>query len=106
MEEEERASLIMQHQGDNHEGPDGLVVERVEVRERKDRLFRIILSIVLFAFLLFVIIDSFTNKYIETALIAFIEWVGANPGLGVLAVILMYILATGKCGPDAVFFEL
>jgi uncharacterized membrane protein (DUF485 family) len=67
-----------------------------EQQERRDRRIRIVLSLVLVTFLAFVIIDSFTNKYVEGWMVTFVTWVQENPTLGVLAVIVVYILATSE----------
>jgi hypothetical protein len=72
----------------------GLIDE--EQQERRDRRIRIVLTLVLVTFFAFVIIDSFTNKYVEGWMVTFVAWVQENPSLGVLAVIIVYIFATGK----------
>jgi hypothetical protein len=70
--------------------------------ERRDRMIRIVLTLFLVGILAFVIIDSFTNQYIEGILVGFINWIKENPSLGVLAVILVYIVATVLFVPGSI----
>lgn len=61
-----------------------------------NKWLRIFLGLVLIGILAFVIIDSFTNHHVTTILRQFMEWVEDNPFQGALAVVLVYIVATGK----------
>mmetsp|Transcript_23452 Transcript_23452/g.38813 ORF Transcript_23452/g.38813 Transcript_23452/m.38813 type:complete len:323 (+) Transcript_23452:50-1018(+) len=60
----------------------------------KNKWLRILLALVLIGILVFVIIDSFTNRHVTTALRNFMEWVQIHPFQGALAVVLVYIVAT------------
>ena len=55
---------------------------------------KIVVAIILAAFIAFVIADSLTNKWIATGLTTFLEWMRANPDFGVLVFILVYFVAT------------
>jgi phosphotransferase system glucose/maltose/N-acetylglucosamine-specific IIC component len=55
---------------------------------------RMVVAGILIACVIFVLVDSFTTKRIESAALAFFAWVEANPFLGVLSVVLVYIIAT------------
>ena len=79
---------------------DGLI--DVDNDERRDRRIRIVLTVCLVGFLAFVVIDSFTNQWIQGILIGFINWVTQNPSLGVLAVVLVYVLATVLFVPGSI----
>lgn len=57
---------------------------------------RLCVILTLIVFLTFVVVDSFTSKHIETVSVHFLEWVEGNPWLGVLAVIVVYTIATSK----------
>lgn len=70
--------------------------EEEENLRRRDRLIRRTIAFVLFVAIVFVIVDSFTTGYCRAVILSFIEWIQKNPGFGVLAVILVYIFATGK----------
>jgi uncharacterized membrane protein YdjX (TVP38/TMEM64 family) len=63
-------------------------------RERRQRRLRwaVIASGALI--ITFVVVDAFTEKRIEQASGRFVDWVALHPGLGVLAVIVVYMLAT------------
>lgn len=82
---------------------DGLVVEApvssVVVEESQqassNKWLRILLGLALIAILIFAIVDSFTNKHVANVLHNFMEWVEEHPFQGALAVVLVYILATG-----------
>lgn len=51
-------------------------------------------GLVLLAFIVFVIADAFTNQYIRTAILQFLEWIEGHPVAGVLSFILVYFVAT------------
>jgi hypothetical protein len=72
------------------------------VHEQRDQRIRISLTIVLAGVVSFVVIDSFTNQYIHSLLVAFINWVKENPSLGVFAVIWVYIIATVLFVPGSI----
>jgi uncharacterized membrane protein YdjX (TVP38/TMEM64 family) len=55
---------------------------------------KIIVGLILLGFIIFVIIDSLTNKYVQTTILQFLNWVEDNPILGVLAFMLVYLIAT------------
>ena len=70
----------------------GRVLLDVDIDERRDRRVKIFLTVVLGGCLAFVVIDSFTNQWIEGVLVGFIDWVKDNPSVGVVAVVLVYVL--------------
>lgn len=51
-------------------------------------------GLVLLAFIIFVIADALTNKYVRTGILQFLEWIEGHPVAGVLSFILVYFLAT------------
>jgi len=65
-------------------------------------LIRTALAGVLLICVLLVVVDSFTTKRVEVTALAFFGWVEANPFLGVLSVILVYIVATSTYGVPAI----
>jgi uncharacterized integral membrane protein len=66
-----------------------------EETSRSTRI-RVAIASVLLVCILLVVIDSFTAKRVESVTLAFFGWVEANPFLGVLSVVLVYIIATSK----------
>lgn len=80
----------------------GIIFENPQAREvalqeqQRSRQLRFCLAVLLVVFLLFVVIDSLTSSRIKTFSVEFLEWVEANPWMGVLAVILVYAIATSK----------
>lgn len=58
----------------------------------------VIVALLLLSCLVLVVIDSCTSKRVQTLSQAFFQWVEANPSMGVLAVILVYTLATSTYG--------
>jgi len=60
----------------------------------RSRLIRIAVVILLVLSLIFVIIDSFGEKRVESTILSFLQWVEIHPHKGMLAVICVYILAT------------
>jgi hypothetical protein len=63
-----------------------------------------LLGLVLIGILVFAIVDSFTNKYVAAVLGHFMEWVKEHPFQGALAVVLVYIVATGTYVIDFVLW--
>ncbi len=63
-------------------------------RGRSSFVTRAVVGVVLIACLAFVVVDSITAKRIEHASLRFLGWVERHPLLGVLAVVVVYILAT------------
>lgn len=46
---------------------------------------KIIVGLILLGIIIFVIVDSATNKHIASGFNAFLEWIETNPGWGALA---------------------
>ena len=46
---------------------------------------KIIVGLILLGIIIFVIVDSVTNKHIASGFNAFLEWIEINPGWGALA---------------------
>lgn len=67
-----------------------------------DRRNRIIVSFLLLIALLLIAIDYFTNRRIEHACLSFIAWIEGHPIQGILAVIVVYTIATILFVPGAI----
>lgn len=80
----------------------GRVLLDVDIDERRDRRVKNCLTVFLGGCLAFVVIDSFTNQWIEGVLVGFIDWVKDNPSVGVVAVVLVYVLATVLFVPGSI----
>lgn len=63
-------------------------------RSPRSAWIRLAVAGILLVCILLVLVDSFTTKRIETIAVSFFGWVQANPFLGVLSVVLVYIIAT------------
>jgi len=55
---------------------------------------KLILGLLLLGFIIFVIVDSLTNKYARTTILQFLEWIEENPTLGVVAFVAVYFICT------------
>lgn len=55
---------------------------------------RIVIALVLLGLIVFVVIDSQTNQWVRTGIVAFLEWVENNVVAGVFAFMALYFLAT------------
>jgi len=55
---------------------------------------KMILGLLLLGFIIFVIVDSLTNKYARDTILQFLEWIEENPTLGVVAFIGVYFICT------------
>jgi len=58
------------------------------------RLFKIAVGLLLLAFIIYVIVDSFTTAYIRTGIQTFLEWIEANPVPGIFIFMVVYLIAT------------
>ena len=63
---------------------------------------RILIVAVLLIALTFVVVDSFGEGRIHSTVLTFLEWVEEHPARGVLAVILVYIVATVLFVPGSI----
>jgi hypothetical protein len=70
--------------------------------ERRSRLVRVMVGILLAIALAFVVADSFGDRKIEKFSLSFLEWVEEHPYEGVLAVICVYIVATVLFVPGSI----
>jgi len=70
--------------------------------ERRQKRLRIAVVVIGALFLTLVTADAFTTRYLEQAVAAFVEWLAGHPAAGVLAVILVYIVATVCFVPGSV----
>ncbi|KAL3923761.1 MAG: hypothetical protein SGILL_001464, partial [Bacillariaceae sp.] len=80
-------------EGQQHEEEDLTVFEQMRER-RRSFWMKLIVALVLLAFVIFVIVDSQTNQYVRTGITAFLEWIEENPGAGVVAFMFVYFFAT------------
>ena len=63
---------------------------------------RILIGLVLLAFIVFVIVDTQTNNWVRTGIVAFLEWVENNVVAGVFGFLGLYFLATILFVPGSV----
>lgn len=79
---------------------DSVEVEAPELTEeelksrRASRNKKIIIGLLLVGFIVFVIVDSFTTKYVKTAIDSFLTWIEANPVPGFFVFMVVYFFAT------------
>ena len=85
----------------NFEMDSGNNNSRIEPKSN-GRLRRITVTSLLVLVLLLIAIDYFTTRRIEQACITFIDWVEAHPLEGILAVIVVYAVATVLFIPGAI----
>jgi hypothetical protein len=57
---------------------------------------KILIGICLVAVIIFVIVDSCTNKYLKIAIEKLLKWVEENPPAGMIVFTLLVFVATGK----------
>mmetsp|Transcript_20741 Transcript_20741/g.23826 ORF Transcript_20741/g.23826 Transcript_20741/m.23826 type:complete len:144 (-) Transcript_20741:833-1264(-) len=68
--------------------------ERERISLQKSRRTKIVAALILTASLAFVIIDSFGDRKLELLVSKFLEWVERHPYEGILAVIIVFVVAT------------
>jgi uncharacterized membrane protein YdjX (TVP38/TMEM64 family) len=77
------------------EGDLGVDLSQDEIRQtRRSCYAKIAISALLVAFIIFVIVDSQTNRHVRSGITAFLNWIAENPGAGVVAFMLVYFIAT------------
>ena len=91
----------MQIGSPNDAEPATTISSRREEGGNDDRK-RIVLTTLLVLALMAIAVDYFTNRRIEAACVGFIHWVEIHPIKGVLAVIVVYTLATILFVPGAI----
>mmetsp|Transcript_9198 Transcript_9198/g.15428 ORF Transcript_9198/g.15428 Transcript_9198/m.15428 type:complete len:246 (+) Transcript_9198:3-740(+) len=64
--------------------------------------FRVIVLLIICGSLIFIIIDSLTGHQVEQLCLGFLSWVQRHPSMGVLAVIVVYAVATVLFVPGSV----
>jgi uncharacterized membrane protein YdjX (TVP38/TMEM64 family) len=67
---------------------------KIEAVNRRTRIRKIIISVLLLGLISFVIADSLTNKYIKQGIEVFLEWIEENPIIGMFAFMGLYFIAT------------
>jgi len=67
---------------------------KIETVNRRKRIRKIIISVLLLGLISFVIADSLTNKYIKQGIEVFLEWIEENPIIGMFAFMGLYFIAT------------
>lgn len=69
-----------------------------EVEEEDKKPFcspsKLIVGILLLAFIVFVIVDSLTTRYVSGAVQDFLEWIEGNPVAGIFLFVIVYFIAT------------
>ena len=68
--------------------------EETNTTDRSAWYKRILILLVLVGFIVFVVVDTQTNNYIRTGIVAFLEWIEDNTVAGVFCFIGVYFLAT------------
>lgn len=62
--------------------------------QRRARIKKIAVGLLLLTLIVFVIADSFTNQYVKDGILDFLEWIEGHPVAGVLSFIAVYFVAT------------
>jgi len=74
--------------------------ESIDVRRslgnRRGPYQKIAVGFVLVSFIVFVVVDSLTNKYVKQGIDIFLQWIENNPIPGVFAFMGVYFVATGE----------
>lgn len=97
------AVFEMQHGSDlSYRRDEGWTEPNSTGDSRSQRNRRLLLGFLLATALLVIAVDYCTNRRIEQACVAFIDWVEENPVEGIFAVICVYILATILFVPGAI----
>jgi hypothetical protein len=78
----------------NHQPETMELSEEEAIHRRRAFCKKSIFAILLIAIIVFIVADSLTTGYVRSAISAFLEWIEANPGAGILAFILVYFAAT------------
>lgn len=71
-------------------------------QQRNDRIKKLIIAAVLVGFIVFVIVDSLTNKHIQSAIDSFLTWIEENPIPGFFLFMVVYFFATVLFVPGSI----
>ena len=82
------AAGVVEHDGDVDDEDDNEFTNSSISRNNKRRwcsscdwsIKKICIGLVLVGFIIFVIVDSLTNKYVKTGIVEFLEWIETHPG--------------------------
>lgn len=97
LDEEDNSDADNPSESTDDEGSESVSDESLYKSYRKLVIGLLFLSIVLF-----VVIDSvFGKEYVRQVITIFLEWIRENPGMGVVAFVLVYFAATLICVPGA-----
>jgi len=77
-----------------HEQETGEIREEETAERKRACYIKVAVALVFAGFVVFVIVDSQTNRYVRSGITAFLEWIQENPGAGVVAFMLVYFVAT------------
>jgi uncharacterized membrane protein YdjX (TVP38/TMEM64 family) len=84
-----------QHQQQQEEEVEENVTILDQVGEKRRSCFvKMTVGALLIAFVIFVIVDSQTNRYVRAGITSFLRWIEDNPGSGVVVFMLVYFAAT------------
>lgn len=84
----------------DHEGgqvpTEGGSYEIPQNEAKRAQNIKVLIASLLFAFFIFLTVDTFTTQYVRHAIVIFTDWIGANPTLGVFVFMAAYTVATGN----------
>jgi len=86
----------------NNEANDSNPPKRCAISSCRCSVKKLIVGLILLGLIIFVIVDSLTNKHVRDGIVLFLEWIEIHPTLGVLAFICVYFFATICLVPGAI----
>merc|ERR1719401_3136479 len=78
------------------------MAEEAKEKNSKSRIQKIVIGVLLVAFVTYVIIDSATTGYIRTGVQSFLEWIENNPIPGFFVFMVVYFFATVLFVPGSI----
>jgi hypothetical protein len=75
---------------------DAKIEDKAINQMRQTHCTKVVMGIFLFGFAVFVVVDAFTAQKVGKAIIVVLEWVEANPTLGVFVYVAFYFFATSE----------
>ena len=89
-------------QGTDNDSVSGQGTGASEIRNTKEYIMKGSIAAVLVGFIIFVIIDSTSNRVVAKGLNSFLEWIQKNPASGIFAFTGVYFLATVLFVPGSI----
>ena len=101
--QQQQESAIQNEHSDSGADADADIVSQDELAARKRaRCKKITIALIFVGLIVFIIVDSLTNRYVATGIQSFLQWLENNPVAGLFGFMAVYFLATVLFVPGSI----